>query len=404
MFKRKPAFLDGASNTPIDRAVVRAMKPYLRPRFVGNSMSTHDYGIKANKVVVAARQTIADVLGVKPSEVYFTSGATEGNNWVILSTALAQIRKKTGRNRIVCSSTEHSSVVNSCKSLEGIGFEVVMIPPNQNGRITLAKAKPLITETTALVCVMAVNNETGLANEADEIAKYAKQKGALNLIDCTQALGFGGSEMKLAARYPHGDYMTFSGHKIYGPTGIGCLIARDDVPLDPILYGGAQERGKRGGTHNVAGIVGLAKAVQLMAKHDYLWHFTELFSYVLTKADQISPKKWRTLFVPKYDINKDHIGIISLRLQFDGPGYASDLLSTMGIAASSGSACDAANGIFDDPQPSHVLTAMGFDAEEARHIVRISFTKYTTKRDIDRLFRAIKQIEGDQVNAETKEN
>lgn len=384
MRKNKPVFLDGASNTPLDKKALSTMKPYLQETFVGNSASPHDCGIKALSAIINARKQVAEATGCLTSEVYFTSGATEGNNWAIYSVAREQLLSGMKRPNIVCCATEHSSVLNACKSWIDFGFEVSLAYPDKNGRVTLESVQDLINDQTCLVCVMATNNETGMTNDVNRICSLALKHGAYTLVDCTQEMSLGFSFVKICTKYPFSNFYTFSAHKLYGPTGVGCLITDKRRTLSPIFYGGSQENGLRGGTSNTAGIVGLGRAVELLSNSDFSSKYTELFLYFYDKIKGYG----------KLNFISDRPNIISANfaeLNLHTSNLAA-LLATYGICVSAGSACDANKSDIDGFNPSHVLAASGLSENDIRNTIRISFTKHTTKKDIDRLFSAIENI------------
>ena len=386
-------YLDGAANTPMDPEVLKAMLPYMNG-YVGNSHSDHFFGAESSVAVSEARTSIADNLGVTPEEVFFTSGATEGNNQVILGLALHELETNGHRKKVICSAIEHSSVLMCCKKLEKLGFDVVYVRPKRTGMISVIDVARYLDNDTLLVCVMAVNNETGVPNPINSIARLAHEKGAVFLGDCTQALTLGGKYAALGAKYPAVDYMTFSAHKIYGPTGVGILIARKGVPLYPLLSGGSQENGLRGGTHNLAGIVGTAKAVELLRKENDAPLYYSLYKHLVNRLALLNfsylPKSPIRLTVP-YSIQNRHCNIVSINCS--GVGNFEDYAATLsnyGVAVSAGAACDVTEpGV--PPKPSHVLTAMGISPEVAKMTIRVSFTKYTTTKDIDALIDAIKK-------------
>lgn len=382
----KDVFLDGASNTPIDKRVLKAMRPYLTSKFVGNSFSAHNFGTQAFIAIEEARDKVAEATKAKPTEVYFTSGATEGNNWVIRSIAETQLQAGRPRPRVVCGATEHSSVLNACKRLKDFGFDVTFVKPNKKGKITAASAKKVISTGTCLVCIMAVNNETGVANDVNSISKFAKQQGAEVLVDCTQAISLGGKTVEICEKFPYANYFTFSAHKFYGPTGVGCLIAREGVNLNPLLFGGAQEFGKRGGTSNTAAIVGMGKAIEILHQEDYSHHFEVLNAY-LELCLYINGTRG------KVNTEPDHKNILSIDFSetVNVPNLAASL-ATEYIAVSAGSACDAEHDDIEGFNPSHVLTAMKLSETSIRNTIRVSFTKYTTIKDIQKLLQAIKNI------------
>lgn len=384
------AYLDGASNTPVDRLVSAAMQPFLNENFVGNSMATHGYGTAANLEIERARTSIATELCVKAQEIFFTSGATEGNNWVIKSVALRHLLlHKDFRNTIVCSSTEHASVLNCCHQVEEWGMRVVYADPSSDGRVHLENIAPHLNDSVALVCVMAVNNETGTNGDIVGITDVTSRMGIPTLVDCTQALGCGGKDMELGVRYPKATFMTFSAHKIYGPLGCGCLIARKAELLEPLIVGGAQEHGLRGGTMNTAGIVGMAAAVKALHAHSLTERFNGLMTYLQEQLNQHVPGA-------KFNVIPDHSNIASIQIDKESlPNVDSlaPMLATQDVAVSAGSACDSHHNVTEgDFNGSHVLLALGLGEEEIRRTIRVSFTKYTQRQDIKRLVMAIKEI------------
>ena len=386
----KQVYLDGAANAPIDKRVIKAMRPYLKPGFCGNSRSAHRYGAVADRAVYSARLCISKCLGVGEDEVLFTSGATESNNWAIKALAMAELAKpaKERRTRIVCTATEHASVLAACDSLTPLGFEVVRVAPSINGGVASADMRKAIKGgPTLLVCCMAINNETGAYNPVDVIAKFAHDAGALCLCDVTQAMSLGGRTIDFGANYPNVDMLSFSAHKIYGPTGVGCLIKRRGVELPPLLSGGAQEFGLRGGTDNVAGIVGMAEAVRLLAEDDGLEDaYTNILGLFYRECGKALGHE------PHMTAYPVHRNIVSLRLDDDldypGPSVA-DAFAAKGIAVSAGAACS--NGP-EGQELSHVLSSMGMDERSIRHTVRVSFTKFTRKGDIKAFAKALSEL------------
>lgn len=389
--RRRKIYLDGAANTPIDKRVLKAMKPFLAENSMGNSHGIHEDGIRAMQAVEEARQKIANNLHVMASEVYFTSGATEGNNWVLKT--LAFHNDHPYRNKIVISAIEHSSILSQISDLEKLGMTVVLVKPEKSGRVAIKALKKAITKDTLLVCVMAANNETGIGNNIENIGQYAHTMGALMMADCTQLFAYGDGYMNLGKLYPHVDYFTFSGHKIYGPTGTGCLIARNAKPLYPFMSGGSQERGLRGGTHNVAGIVGLGKAVELLAHENHKEHYNQLFSYFMGEITRLNKDYEINLHLnaePSFK-NIVNLNCSSFKLCDD----VASLLSLYGVECSAGAACDIQDDPNADPRPSHVLMAMEIPKDEIPKSVRISFTKYTTKKDIKYLIKVLSTIAED---------
>lgn len=392
----KPIYLDAAANTPIDKEVVNAMKPYLKPGFVGNSHSLHEFGVAASQAIEDSRKRIASSIGVGVKDIVFTSGATEGNNMVIKGLAYKELTsgkpKKHQRRHIVCGATEHDSVIKSCEQLKKLGFIITYVQPNESGYITIDQIEPVCNEDTLLVCIMSVNNELGVGNHVSDITRFTDEHGILSLVDCTQGLGYGGSYIHIHHFFPHATFLTFSAHKIYGPMGIGCLIAPrgglEYLRDASLITGGGQEFGLRGSTSNVAAIVGMAKAVELIEVSDHEQHYYSLYQYLLTSLDNEFPGQYKLNVTPEF------YNIISLNmypcLNFDS---LANQLGLLDVAVSAGSACDAnhdeTNGEFN---PSHVLLSLGLSEPEIRNTVRISFCKDTTSQDIKEFVERLKEL------------
>ena len=389
----KKVYLDGASNTPMSLSVLMSMLPYMLPTFKGNSMSIHDFGIKAGIAVERARKSILTDLGfdLDSANLTFTSGATEGNNWVITSILFDYLKNPIAEKpHVICSVTEHASVLNSCKRLEECGIEVTYVPLHSSYALRLKDIKPLIKKNTKLICCMAVNNETGVNNHVEEIAKYANKMGISVLMDCTQALSYGGIHNLIGKHFPSVSHFSFSGHKIYGPSGIGALISRQNPPTNALIVGGAQESGLRGGTVNVPGAVGLAKAVKMMRYGDIRKHYEYLFIFLHNYAKK---------FFPKMTTNgsTNNFNIISLNFsEYFNVDNLAAILANYSIAVSAGSACDSEHdetkGEFNG---SHVLQSMGLSEKAIRNSIRVSFTRQTKISDIKRLINALRQIQKD---------
>lgn len=396
----KTVYLDNAANTALDKKVLKAMKPFLNSKFVGNANAIHDYGIKAAQAIAKSREIVGNSFGIDPQNIIFTSGATESNNTAIKAVCMAELYsgkpKKDQKRRIVCSAIEHSSVINVCKQMEKLGFKVDYVQPNRSGRVDGLDVIPFITEKTLLVCEMAVNNETGSFNtHLKELFEETSQKGIYSLFDCTQYVSLGIN--KETFKTFKADFVSFSAHKINGPTGVGALLCSSQglncLKKSPLIMGGAQEFGLRGSTSNTAGIVGLAKAVENEAKEDARPHFIMLKSRLINLLQQYE--------IP-FQIHggSPETSIVSLDLSqyFNDCEIESlaSILTAYGVAVSAGSACDADHdetlGIFN---PSHVLVAMGLTEKQIRATIRISFGKKTSLKDIDRLVTQIVQAHVD---------
>ena len=398
--KNECTFLDAASNTSLDKNVFNAMSPYLNNKFVGNSRSIHDYGIKALSAIEEVREKISLIFGVLERDIIFTSGATEGNNTVIKGLAFKEMSsgkpKKNQKRHIVCGATEHASVIKPCQQLEKLGFKVTYVKPNKDGKIDFEDIKEAIKADTLLLCLMAVNNELGTINCVDQATTYAKTLGVYSLVDCTQLLSYGGENVGLRFAFPNASFFTFSGHKIYGPAGVGCLVGNNDSIKSlygcGLIVGGAQEYGVRGGTSNVAGIVGIGEAILSIEKTKLKDFYEDLFNYMMQRLDEEFGNLYYLNAIP------DHKNIISLNFSkyLSCESLAADL-ALRGVGVSAGSACDSdhdeTEGAFN---PSHVLLSLGLSEREIRNTIRVSFCKNTTKKDIDFMIEQLKDIKNTQ--------
>lgn len=366
-------YLDHAATTPLDKEIFRKMTPYFTDDF-GNADSPHALGRKAMNAVDLARDKIAELIGAKPNEVYFTSGGTESDNWAICGAAYAQ--KEKGKDHIVISAIEHHACLAAAEKLQKEGFEITYVSPNAGGRVELNVVNAAFTDRTGLVVCMYVNNETGVAQPIKEMAALAHEKGALFFTDAVQAAPY----LPLNVKDLGADMLSVSSHKFYGPKGCGALYIRGGVRVKGLVVGGEQERGLRGGTTNVPCVVGCAlayeKAVQGMQENNAkLARLRESFLKELQGLDGVK-------------INGEHVPAL-LNLQISGINnvdltYAADL---QGVCISAGAACASAS-----VKPSHVLLAMGLSEEQAKSSVRISFGKDNTEDEVRQAARILKEI------------
>lgn len=360
-------YLDHAATTPLDIDVFEKIKPYLLQQF-GNADSPHSFGRAAMTAVDKARDNLAELLNAKPSELYFTSGGTESDNWAVLGGAYA--KAKEGKKHVLLSSIEHHAVLSAGERLLSQGFDVEYIPVNEGGMVELNAVKSRLRPDTALVGVMAVNNETGVVQPYQEIARLAKQNGSLSFVDAVQAAPY----MPIDVKAWGVDMLSISSHKFYGPKGVGALYIKSGVKVEKLVAGGEQERGMRGGTLNVAGVVGLSAAYEktVKAMRENNEKITALKNRFLQQLSALDG--WRLN-------GKGESSPSVLNLQIDGVEntallYAMDL---QGVAFAAGSACASAS-----VKPSHVLLAMGLSDEQAKSSVRLSFGKNNTQDEIDR--------------------
>jgi cysteine desulfurase len=360
----------------MDPRVLEAMKPYLTEEY-GNPSTIYAIGQKAKNSMQIARVEISEILGCFPEELIFTSGGTESDNLAILGVARANAKK--GKH-IITTAIEHHAVLHPCEALEKEGFDVTYVPVEENGIVDPAKIKETVREDTILISVMYANNEIGTIQPIAKIGRLCKKRGIPFHTDACQASG----ALMLNVDRLHLDLMTINGSKMYGPKGIGLLYVRQGTNIQPIMYGGEQERRIRPGTENVAGIIGMAKALTLAqrdrdAENERL---IELRNYMIREIGER---------IPKTKLNGD----AEMRLPNNVNITISDIegeamllrLDMAGVAASSGSACT--SGSLD---PSHVILALGESYEKAHGSIRFSLGKDTTKKDIDHVLDVLPKI------------
>ncbi len=363
----RKVYLDSAATTYVTNEVLNEMMPCYNI-FFGNPNSIHSFGREAQGIVDRARDRIAKTINAKSEEIYFTSGGTEADNWAIKGIAHAYANK--GKH-IITSQIEHPAVMESCRALEKEGFEVTYLPVDKYGVVSLAALLHAIRKDTILISIMAVNNEVGTIQNIKAIGKTARENGILFHTDAVQAYG----ALKLDVEDMCIDLMSFSSHKIYGPKGIGALYIRKGVRIANLLDGGHQERSKRGGTSNVPAIAGFGKAAEINARdlmvnnqrmkslRDYfIRQVTEKIPYVIVNGH------------PQQKVNS----IVSISFELIEGEAILLMLDFEGIAVSTGSACTSGT-----LERSHVLSAMGIDDETANGTIRFSFSRSTTKADLD---------------------
>jgi len=368
--KIEPIYLDYHATTPCDPAVTEAMLPYFGTAFGNPSSTTHYFGRQAAKAVETARQQVADLIGALPGEIVFTSGATEGNN--LATKGLAEgVVSKTGRRKIVTTALEHKAILDPCKRLAKQGFEVVYLPVQATGRVDLEAAKSLIDEATLLVTVHAANNEIGTLQPLAELAELAHENGALLHTDAAQAVG----KVSVDVAAWDIDLLSLSGHKYYGPKGIGALFVRGGaraLPLRPLSLGGGQEQELRPGTLNVPGIVGLGAASKL-ARDLLEGEAARVGALRDTLEKQLTRK------IPSLRINGDKANRLPNNSSLTFPGVDAEALivGCPELALSTGSACT--SGAIE---PSHVLQAIGVSRADGFSTVRVGLGRFTTEDNI----------------------
>lgn len=344
-------YLDSASTTAVDKRVLNEMLPYFTEIY-GNASSNHSFGQKAKKGLEQARSRVASLINVRPNEIIFTSGATESINLALKGFVESNIDRG---NHIITAKTEHKAVLNTCEYLETKGVEVTYLDVNENGLISLEQLRNSIKKSTILIVIMYVNNETGIIQPIKEIGAIAKESNIAFFCDGTQSIG----KIAVDIEDENIDMLCFSGHKLKGPKGVGVLYKKDTIALTPLIHGGGQENGMRGGTYNTPLIVGLGKACELAQNE-----FEENLINLNTKREKIQSY---------YEDNK--IGVVNFKHVKTAPHIISITLLNQGaedyllmnhkkFVASTGSACNA-----EVMEPSHVLRAMGV---EDNSTIRIS--------------------------------
>ena len=383
-------YMDNAATTAVSPEVLQAMLPYFTDIY-GNPSSIHSTGRDARRAVDAARKQVAAAIGAQPTEIYFTAGGSESDNWAIKGTAFA---KRAKGNHIITSQIEHHAVLHTCAWLDKQGFEVTYLPVDEFGRVRVEDVEKAITDKTILISIMAANNEIGTLQPITEIGKLAKSRGILFHTDAVQAMG----AIPIDVNAMNIDMLSMSGHKFHGPKGIGVLYVRKGVHPDIFMHGGAQERGQRAGTENLAGIVGIGKAIELAtqnleanaARMSRLRD--KLIDGILSEIPDVRLNGHRTERLPNnVNVSIRYIEGEAMLLRLD----------LAGIAGSSGSACT--SGSLD---PSHVLLAIGLPHEIAHGSLRLSLGTDTTEEQVDEVLRVLPGIVKDLramsvLNAET---
>lgn len=363
----KRIYLDNAGTTRVSGEVLSAMLPYYT-EYYGNANSLHSFGIEASKAVEESRNTLAGLINASPKEIFFTSGGTEGNNWIIKGIARANTHR--GKH-IIISSIEHHSILESARELENEGFKVTYLPVDSTGMVDMVELMHALTPETTLVSIMAVNNEVGTIQNIKAIGDILKDYKAYFHVDAVQAMGclhIDVKDMKI-------DALTMSAHKVHGPKGIGAVYIKTGTPIKKLIQGGEQESGRRGGTTNVPGVVGMGKAMAIAVRdidvnNKKLQDLTEYFVNKLNYA--IQDIKFNGNF------NQKAPGIVNVSFKYIEGESILVKLDLEGVAVSTGSAC-ASNSL----EKSHVLKAMGLSHEDINGAIRFSFGADNTKEEID---------------------
>ena len=375
MTVKLPIYLDYQATTPIDPRVVEVMIDVMKNDYGNPHSRSHAYGWKAEELVEIARKQVAELIGADEKEIFFTSGATESNNIAIKGVARFYHPQK---NHVVTVATEHKCVINSVRDLEQEGFRVTFLPVQKNGLVDLAELEKVVTEQTAVVSVMAVNNEIGVIQPIAEIGALCRKKGVFFHTDAAQAFG----KIPLNVDAMHIDLMSISGHKIYGPKGIGAIYIRRKprVRIKPLFSGGGQERGIRSGTLATQLIVGLGKAAELArdemaANNEHIKKLSDKFYNAM-------------MAIPNVYLNGDRSKRFegNINLSFAGIEGESMIMAIKNLAVSSGSACTSSS-----LEPSYVLHALGISEDLAHTSIRFGIGKFTTEEEIDYAIKLINE-------------
>ena len=372
----KRIYMDNAATTRVTEPVFEAMRPYFCETF-GNPSSVHAFGREARKAVEQARRQVATALGAQAGEIYFTGSGTEADNWALRGAAYAQ--KARGRH-IITTQIEHHAVLHAAEQLEKEGFEVTYLPVDGDGVVSLEALEKALRPDTTLVSIMAANNEIGAIQPIREAAKLAKAHGALFHTDAVQAIGCVPIDVKADGI----DLLSLSGHKFHAPKGVGALYIRSGAKLQRLIYGGAQEKTQRGGTENVASIVGMGKAIELAMES-----MESRNAYVSGLRDRLIEGILRR--IPETRLNGHRTqrlsGNVNVSIRYIEGEALLLSLDMKGIAGSSGSACT--SGSLD---PSHVLLAIGLPHEIAHGSLRLSLSEENTAEEVDYTIDALVEI------------
>lgn len=359
-------YADNAATTKMSDVAVKAMLPYLQEIYA-NASSVHLLGQRSAAALFSARQQVAQVLNCAPKEVFFTSGGSEADNQALISAAA--LGKKQGKCHIVSTAMEHHAILHTLEALQAEGFTVTLLRPQANGIVTATQVAEAITDTTCLVSVMYANNETGAIQPIREIGALCRKRGVLFHTDAVQAAG----HLAIDVQRDNIDMLSLSAHKFHGPKGIGLLFAKSSIQLTSLIRGGGQERGKRAGTENLPGIIGLAAALKdaqenMQQNTAYITGLRDALRNGLDKIDCASFNGSREHCLP---------GTVNYSFQGVNGEALLSLLSNEGICCSSGSACSAGS-----LEPSHVLLSLGLSHETAQSALRFSLCEYNTMDEV----------------------
>lgn len=372
----KLIYFDNAATTPVRKEVLDTILPYFNEHY-GNASSVYSIARESKKAIDKAREQVANALGAEPAEIFFTAGGSESDNWALKG--IAESMSSKGKH-IITSVIEHHAILHTCEYLESKGFEVTYLPVDEYGKVRIEDLKAAIRPDTILISIMFANNEIGTIEPIAEIGKIAKEKGIYFHTDAVQAVG----HVKIDVKEMNIDMLSLSGHKLGAPKGIGALYIRKGVKLKSFIHGGAQERGRRAGTENVPGIVGLGKAIEI----------------AVNEMDEVTPKliKMRDKLITELNSKISHTklnghpvdrlpGNVNLSFEFIEGESMLLFLDMNGICASSGSACT--SGSLD---PSHVLLSIGLPHEKAHGSLRLTLGHMNTEEEVDYIIEKLPPI------------
>jgi len=369
MAVKLPIYMDNHATTPVDPRVVDAMLPYFTERFGNAASRNHSFGWAGEEAVENARAQVASLIGATPKEIIFTSGATESDNLMIKG--VAEMYREKG-NHIITQAIEHKAVLDTCKRLEKYGYEVTYLPVQKDGRVDPEDVRKAITPKTILITIMYANNEIGIINPIAEIGKIAKEHGIIFAVDGVQAVG----KIPVDVQKDNIDLLAISGHKIYGPKGVGALYVRRRNPrvqLSAIIDGGGHERGMRSGTLNVTGIIGLGKACELAQQE-----MPEESKKMRALRDRLRAGLEAKLDEVYINGSMEHRLPNNLNMSFAYVEGESLLMGINDVAVSSGSACTSAT-----LEPSYVLKALGVGEDLAHTSIRFGLGRFNTEEEVD---------------------
>jgi cysteine desulfurase len=372
--EKRNVYLDYSATTPLKEEVLKAMMPYLKENY-GNPSSIYSKGIENKEPIIKSRCQISKLISSENDEIYFTGSGSEADNWAIFGAASSLSGK-----HIITSNIEHHAILKSLAHLEKHGYEVTYLKVNEHGLINPNDLEKALRDDTILVTIMMANNEIGTVQPIKKLAKITHERGILFHCDAVQALG----NIPIDVKKLGVDMMSFSAHKIYGPKGIGALFIKDGLEINNLIYGGAQENGKRAGTENVPSIVGFGKATELAMNG-----LTEHVAHCLELRNYFSDKLFEDVF--DTHVNGSMLerlpGNLNISFDFIEGEAILLMLDYMGISVSTGSACSSSDG-----SPSHVLSAIGVPESRTYGTIRFSIGDFTTKDDVDYVMEALKEI------------